>query len=126
MVHEKNPARRPTVLKFDPRLGRLARTQRRQKCRPDGRPLTLTDMAQTVGGAEAMWSQFEAHGKLPHRFESLRDYLTFLGIDIAEILRQFESVRHAYAHALKELGQVDVEAGASPTPEHIADVRKRA
>jgi len=89
---------RPVVPEFGWRLKSARRTKRRE----DGRPVTLLDISQKLGGVPSLWSGVE-NGELPCRFETLWAYADYLGVDIAACLRDFETVRNVYENVYPDV-----------------------
>lgn len=100
-------------------FGRILRTARRAKLRADGRPVTLFDVRQAIGGSPSLWSWLE-NGCLPTRAASVEAYCAFVGLDFQKLMRQFPDVRRAYKDALAESAGANAAAAREATAPHGA------
>jgi transcriptional regulator with XRE-family HTH domain len=81
-------------------FGLMAKRQRRSILR-EGRPLVLADIGQLFGHATSLYSNIENGRSLPRRLDTLKEYLDALGIDVVDVLRDYEAVRNAYRDAVE-------------------------
>src|SRR5262245_51243188 len=82
-------------------FGRVFKQRRRSIFLPDGRVMTLLDVASALGLGKATISEFENKGILP-RLRTARSYATLLGLDFEATLERFPEVAAHYKRQLTD------------------------